>query len=1516
MHSRRRSAAPLFVCLAFLSLTGSNLAAYSQGAAVPARRAGQSVDNSARVILHGNRHPLAIPVNDRGPAPAEMRADRMLLLLQRSAQQEADLQTYLHAVQDADSPDYRRWLSPDEFGRRFGVSDADLATVRQWLVQQGFTVNQVAAGRLAIEFSGTFGQVESAFQTSLHQNVLNGQQHWANATDPEIPQALAPVVRGVVALHNFSPRSMAVRGPSGTFKPETSQIRPQLTQGDTTNGYTLYMGPADAATIYNTPTSLNPAHSGTAYNGAGVTIGIAGDSNIDTHQVDNYRATFGLPAKGTQVVVDGTDPGENGDAVEAYLDTEVSSGIAPGADVVLYTAADTYMEPGLFLAIMRAIDSNAVDILNVSFGACEAAQGAAGNQFIYNLWQQAAAQGISVTVSTGDSGSAGCDNPNVATVATKGLAVNGLGSTPYNIAVGGTDFDTLYSNFPSSFTKYVDVTNSKANHRSVLSYIPEEPWNDSTVQGYNGLLANNVSWSATNYPGLQNIVAGGGGASSCVTMSGSTCSAGYPVPTWQSSFATGKTGRNLPDVSLLAGNGLYGATWALCTDQDYISATETQPDCAGTPTTGGSFNVTGVGGTSASAPAFAGILALAAQKSGGRLGQADYVLYKLAKNKYSTVFHDITAGNNSVSCLSGYADCMPAARGTYFLSGFDTRTGYDEASGLGSVDASQLLSNWSSANASASTSSLTLNSGTSALTINHGDAVNVHINVTGSGGTPSGPVALVDTISPATLPDSGAIETLGLSSGAASSTVHNLPGGSYKVSAHYGGDGTFAASDSNAIAVTVNPENSTTDLKVRGYFDPATGKWASTPYYGYVYVLDAQPYGSSSSLAAPDGVATGTVTFQSDTATLGKATLGSDGIAELLTGMVPAGSNSLKASFPGDASFKASTSGAVALTVQPAPTALLVSADQSIYSAGDAVALTATFTSGAGSRSLDSLGAAPTGTVTFVADNTNTLGTVTVTGTAGSWAAPAAASATLTTKGLLSGGHQITATYIGDSNYAAGATADTYNVVVLANTPTMSVTSSAPTIKQNEPLVLTATLSASGSLPLPTGTVHFSIIKNTDFYSAWNSPGIAVSNGTASVTVPANVLPIGTFTVSASYGGDSLYYGASATNPLSVTSSGTITPTLNVTGPSAPVDQALPLTLNVSGPNGDPVPTGTVMVSGSNNSWALVNGSVTFTVNGSWAPGPNAVTVTYLGDSTYTSGNATAKFTEMSLANLTVSPQNATVYVFDAVTYTISVTRADTLPVPTGTITISCGGYTSPATALTNGAASITIPANSLAVGNDYLTVNYSGDAYYVMLNGATYPLQVTSDPAGFKVAGSNMTLTAGASTGNTTNIAVTPAGGFTGAVALTAQITNSPANAVHPPTLSFGSTSPVNINGTNAGNAILTIKTTARTSAMLHREQGPGKIWLGGAAGTALGGLLLLVVPRRQRWQRWLALCAISIALLGGVSACSSGSGGSGTGSGGGGTSGGTTPGAYTITVTGTSANLTATTTITLTVN
>lgn len=1459
------------LCLAICSIAA--LQGQSPAPSIQTRITG-IVDEHSLVSLSGNTPLLAQVQFDHGPAPVSMPANRLILVLKRSTMQEADLQTYLASVQDRNSASYHKFMTPEEFGVRFGVGDADLQTIQTWLTGHGMKVNKVSKARMAIELSATVGQVQEAFHTSIHSYAIAGKQYWANATDPQIPEALVPVVAGLASISSFKPIAQYIRGPSGMYDPSTHTIKPTYTFGSAQNGYYIFLGPADAATIYDTTTTLNPSHTGTTYDGTGVTIGIAGDSNIDVTQNANYRATFSLPAKATTVTVDGTDPGENGDAIEAYLDTQVAGGIAPNANVILYTAADTYYQSGLFLAIARALDDNQADILNVSFGACEAEFGAAGNLYINDLWEQAAAQGIAVTVSTGDSGSAGCDNPNTEYTAGYGLAVNGIASTPYNVAVGGTDYDVLYTSgtFPASFTYYVDVTNTLPNHRSALKYIPEEPWNDSTLP--NTSISSNKPLSAYG----NNIVAGGGGVSNS-----------YTLPAWQSGYGA-TTGRNLPDVSFLAGNGLYGAAWGICTDQDYDPSAGTNlTDCAGTPTTGSAFNLTGIGGTSAAAPAFAGMLALVQQKMGSRLGQADYVLYDLANSKYTTVFHDVTTGDNSVSCQGGTANCLPNPLGFDFLSGFNAAAKYDNASGLGSVDATQMVNNWASAALITTSSSLKLNGATTALSITHGQSVAVNASVAGTSGTPSGNVALVDSLSPSTLPNNGAIVDFTLAGGSASGTTNSLPGGSYNVSAHYGGSSSYAESDSNTIPVTVSAETSSTSIKVSGYYDPSTGNQSGIPYYGYIFLIDAQPYGNSASVSSPNGNATGTITFKSGASTLGTAALASSGIAELQTTTLLGGNNSLTAVFPGDSSFQASTSAPLAFAVTPGLTTLGFPS----ISPNNYVTAGTSLTFGV-ILSTDSAGAAPTGTVKFQNGST-VLGTANLAGTAATSTGPASGMASFSTNGLLVGTYSIIAVYSGDGNYA-GSTSNAEPLTIQKDSTQIAVTPSATTIPENQALQVTVAPVPVNGLPVPTGTATLT-------YNG--SPGITTApvslvNGTATITIPANSLALGTQAIMANYSGDSTFASNFGFTNVTVNSTGTITPMITVVPPATPENFPVSVTVNITGTG--PVPTGSVTLAGTafQNSLPLTNGSATFSLQSGLAGGPNPVTATYLGDSNYTSGSGTATVNLIAPPQIGFSPMYPAITVNQSLTTTITVQGLTNFATATGTVTLSSGSYNSGATQLSSGSASFTIPANSLPVGSDALTATYSGDANFNPGSNAETVTVNSALPPSFTATGTSVSVVPGSTNGNTSTITLTPAGGFTGAVALTAVIASGPAGAADRPTLSFGTTSPANITDSNPAVAILTVTTTAATSSALHRPAGPGAGLLGG--GGVLACVLLFGFSKRRRWQTMLGLMAFLMFLGGGVMSCGGGGGG-----GGGNGNSGTTPGAYTVTVTGTSGSTTA---------
>jgi len=983
----------------------------------------QAVVESDRVVLSGNTHPLATRTADRGAVEPGMPASRMLLLLRRSPEQELSLQATIESLHDSNSPNFHKWLTPEQFGAQWGAADSDIAAATAWLQSHGFQVAGPTPGRTAIEFSGTAGQIQEAFHTEIHSYQVNGQMHHANVADPEIPAALAPLVAGISTLNDFHPRSQIRKGPRGIYNTETKRIRPELTSNGSFGDF-LYVGPADAATIYNSPIkTLNPAATGATVDGTGAKIGIIGDSNISTTQNANYRKLFGLAPKSVTVVVDGPNPGENGDAVEAYLDTEVANGIAPGAKIFFYTAADTDVDYGVDLATVRAVNDNLVDILNLSFGECEGALGTSGNQLYKSIWQQAAAQGISVTVSSGDAGAAGCDNPDTQVTAYYGLQVNGLASTPYNIAVGGTDFAVLAGPDGSGadFTNYVSATNiSSTTLLSAKGVIPEVPWNDSLKT----FPPSQVSASTAFESPYANIIAAGGGKSGCSVggfnnVGKLVCTSAYGKPSWQSAPGVPSDSvRDLPDVSLFAANGLDYATWGICTDQDGDENGNPVKDC--TPGSDGlpsnEFYIYGVGGTSASAPAFAGVLALIRQSTGERQGQANYVLYHLARI-HPAVFHDVRTGNNSVVCQLGTPNCSANSAGSDLLTGYNAGAGYDLASGLGSVDISALVANWSSAGLAASTTHLTL----SKTSIQHGQTVVADATVTGAS-APTGQVSLSAGANPPSFPVGVAIGNYPLKSGGTTGNlnINYLPGGSYKVIASYGGSAALSQSVSSPVSITVSPESSTTRLTVKAY-DPSSGalfSGSSIPY-GYIVNFFAQPYGNRSNVSGggtvqPDGVATGSVTFTEGPVSLGNEPVGLDGYAAAVGRWIAPGAYTAKAAYHGDNSFIAST-GTHKLTITKASTHIALAASSVTYTGKPVVFTVAVST--------DSAGAAPAGTITLKA-GTTILAQTSLAGTAATDDELAAGTATISTSNVPLGTAEIEAVYNGDVNYS-GATSNT-----------------------------------------------------------------------------------------------------------------------------------------------------------------------------------------------------------------------------------------------------------------------------------------------------------------------------------------------------------------------------------------------------------------------------------------------------------------------------------------------------------
>ncbi|MFC5863890.1 Ig-like domain repeat protein [Acidicapsa dinghuensis] len=1040
-------------------ISGLTLMAQSNRPALITR----TVDDAQTVTLRGNVHPLATRAADRGEAPASLAEDRMVLVLKRSAQQELGLEAMLQSLQDKNSPNFHKWLTPAQYGAQWGASDADISAITAWLQSYGFSVAGPNAARDAIEFSGNVGQVEQAFHTQIHLYEVNGVMHHANATDPQIPAALAPAIAGIASMNDFVPKPQIRRANKASYNPRTHRAQPSLTGSWPNeigaNYQVLLVGPADAATIYNSPNpALNSGATGSAYTGTGSKIGVLGDSNIQGSgssgypQNLNYRQLFGLSAVGPTVVVDGTDPGEtnSADTTEAYLDTEIAGGIAPGASVYLYIAKTTFSSSGVLLAAERALNDNIVDILSMSFSTCEAALGTGGNEFIQELWKQAAAQGISVVVATGDSGSAGCDDPTVDAPADYGLQVNGLASTPYNVAVGGTDFAVLAepNGTGQDLLNYVSADSNPTTLLSALGYIPESPWNDSIQNSPPGAYSTNIPY--LDGIGNPNIASGGGGKSNCAVGSWNgtfpACTSGYAKPSWQA--GTGVPAdqvRDVPDVSFFSGDGFNYAAWGICTDQDADVNGNALTDC--TKDNNGNFNITIIGGTSTAAPTMAGVLAMLHQATGQRQGQVDYALYNLAKTTPS-VFHDVTSGNNSVPCTSGTPDCSLNTQGNYFMAGYDAGVGYDLATGFGSLNISNLIKSWTVAGLSTTTTNLTV----TPTTVQHGLPITASATVTSQNDYPTGNVmVLADMGSTSTT-----IGTYALNATGSTGTIDVplLAGGIYNFIANYGGSAVNTMSSSSPVAVNITPEPSTTALTV-SETDPANGSayTQSSPVpYGYPISITAQPYGNHSTVVngqiVPDGTATGTVRLTAGSLNLGTDTLGSDGKVTLSGEFLTPGSYTISAVYSGDASFEPS-SATKSLVVAKNNTQLTLKANQTSYQ-NKPFDFTITLAT-------TSAGAAPTGTVELMSGST-VLVSGTLTGKAGSGSVLASGSVTFNSVNIPDTQEAITARYSGDTNYAA------------STSNTVDVTGAPPFTISNLNVTLTSEHSTSGGTLTVTST--------------------------------------------------------------------------------------------------------------------------------------------------------------------------------------------------------------------------------------------------------------------------------------------------------------------------------------------------------------------------------------------------------------------------------------------------------------
>ena len=672
--------------------------------AAPKDRITAPVNPGETVLVKGHVHPATRTGEDLGAVDPTLPIRDIVLLIKPSADQQAELDRLLADQQDPASPNFRRWLTPEAFGERFGLSAGDYARLVAWLKEQNFSIGDAGRGRNWIAFSGTAAAVSRALHTPIHAFQSNGRRHFANIADPAVPAALAEVVGGFLGLNDFTPVSSV-----------------KVAQPDYTTGNTHYLVPADFATIYD----LKPLYAA-GFDGTGQGIVIVGSADLSISDVRSFRTRYGLPANDPIFLLFGTDP--NVTNTEANLDVEWSGAVAPGATIYYVYATSA------FTALLDAVSLDVAPVISNSYYTCE---GDASPLFYRSVAQQANAQGITILSASGDGGAAGCFDQ-FTLFATHGALLQFPASLPEVTAVGGTQFNEGSGQYWA--------TSNATNFGSALSYIPETTWNE-TIPG-------------------DIIAASAGGASAM-----------FAKPLWQQGPGVpADNARDVPDIAMSAAGH----------DGYFVTA-------------GGGSLITY--GTSASAPATSGIVAILNQyqvakgyQSTAGLGNINPQLYRLAQAAPSA-FHDIVTGDNMVPCTQGSPNC---ASGSY---GYPAGPGYDLATGLGSLDANNFVTQWNTATRAVS---INLLSDVTRATLN--DVVNMTalVGAANGSGLPTGSVDFsVGTTALGTVP-----LTVRAGQGAADITVpaYLFGGtGTFAVYAQYSGDAVFSGGGKRLLVTITTP---------------------------------------------------------------------------------------------------------------------------------------------------------------------------------------------------------------------------------------------------------------------------------------------------------------------------------------------------------------------------------------------------------------------------------------------------------------------------------------------------------------------------------------------------------------------------------------------------------------------------------------------------------------------------------------------------------------------------------------
>ena len=1036
-----------------------------------------------RATVPGHRPAWAVAAADRGALP-DAQSVPLIFALTRAPEVQAAFEQLLADQQNPASPRYHQWLTPQQVGAQFGPTQHDLDALTDWLAGQGFKVDAVTPSRIFVQASAPAAVISASLGTNLHSyEVAYGstvERMQAPTTEPTLPVALAPLVAYVggltsVPVHTFS--HMEVRtAPASQASVSASaggpaNVHPDLTASSTNH----FLAPLDFNKIYDVPTIA----------GAGQKVMVVGGSRLSPADLSYFDADTALASYTPNYIVDPAyaDPGQtnDGNQGEATLDFERVYGTDPAAQVDLVIAANWLNGSVNQNLILYAINTVNDPVMSLSFGACENLQPTGYVKQEDAMYSQAASQGITTLVSAGDAGVTGCAVHGAAATSTYAYPnINDVCASSYVTCVGGTQF-----NDTANPAAYWASTNANGFF-SALSYIPEGAWNEPLNTGSN----------AATVPYV--VSATGGGPSTIIAK-----------PTWQTGTGVPADGvRDTPDMSFAAAG-----------HDGYFSCLASG---GGTciPSANGSIGFVAFSGTSASAPSMAGVAALLDQKLGGRQGNINPMLYRVAAST-PAAFHDVTFASAGVgSCSTATpSTCNNSTPGpttlTGGVAGYQLQTGYDLITGLGSLDVNALLNAAAIPTTLATSNSLSATPATitTAQTAVFKDVV-ANASTTTTTAVPSGTVTF-------TLNSTGAnLGTITLVNASASTAAVAFPtAGTYLINAAYSGDSNFAASTASLSLMVTTPALPATATTLTGTTGTITAQTGAT----YTAVI--------APTAANTLVPTGTVQFLRTSlatgiaASLGAAVPVSAGKATLSPTTLPAGSYTISAVYSGDANFAGSTSNVLSVMSTAIPTTTVTAGIPATVTSTTVTPVTATVMSSTGVGT-------PSGTIQFTVD--------TIAYGAG-LAVPAGGTVSLNLT-LASGTHSVCANYLGDTVFAASSAA--CRTVVSTTTPvTITLAPATASIYSYQTTPLVATITGLSPSAAATSTVTF---KDGSATLAMVNPVYSGSTGTYTYT--AGPLSVGIHTLTATFNGDATY--SQATSNASTVTVTLATVVLSPTSPS------------------------------------------------------------------------------------------------------------------------------------------------------------------------------------------------------------------------------------------------------------------------------------------------------------------------------------------------------------------------------